>query len=783
MSILGTSPPLIQGFCTSVPTYSDPLKFGSSSGRPQLFGRQLRPKALRETSSPVTPLYGFGFSQPSCEDESPFTYAFGSSSGSHTRKTRSCESNLSRCGVVAAGGLSEALRARPVKPTTTSVGFRVNRKSSEPYKPPVNGQAAYSNDVKPLGLLKLQLSKGRSEDAGLGADRVTDPQSPVLYSFQRQPFSTPAVQREARTAGEDTSPAIAHTLGTTPRSALEANLKLADGCDSLLKEAQARHAVFNDRVVRRAFCIARSAHTGNYRQNGDPCLEKCVDIALVLADYGFGASVVAAGLLNDCLDDSMMTEDCLRQLFHDQIVDMVVGVGKMRSASALCSTSLGNLCEADLDRLRTMLLVMTDVNVMMIKLADQLRLLETMDGLPEAQVKAVVNETRQIFIPLANRLGVWRLKSQMEDTCFRFEDPAAYQELSASLRSKCDSMVILDRIANIQEVLKAKDVRYQDITGRTKNIYGVHKKMVKKSKKLEEIFDLRAMRIVVNTEVECYKVLDAVHELWAPLKTKDYVRSPKSNGYQSLHTIIVLPDGCPLEVQIRTERMDQVAEYGLAAHWRYKEDSPGGANPFHERQVEWARFVLSWQAEVNDHKLRVDPGHATCSHGKEGCTFPNHRPGCKHKRLETEPVPSMSLGRLETDPTYVIVKNGSSVVIQMLPPKATLGTMRKQLAQVQCMDDVCLVVNNVCLGEEERSREERKLLNMGDVVELVAKRNQASPSPGSSPVLSHITDDAVQRERQRLSQLWGDISIEQPVHHLGTPKARPVRLSTSSELW
>jgi GTP pyrophosphokinase len=159
--------------------------------------------------------------------------------------------------------------------------------------------------------------------------------------------------------------------------------------------------VFNDRVVRRAFCIARSAHTGNYRQNGDPCLEKCVDIALVLADYGFGASVVAAGLLNDCIDDSMMTEDQLRNLFDDQIVDMVVGVGKMRSASALCSTSLGNLCEADLDRLRTMLLVMTDVNVMMIKLADQLRLLETMDGLPEAQVNAVVNETRQVCERLA----------------------------------------------------------------------------------------------------------------------------------------------------------------------------------------------------------------------------------------------------------------------------------------------------------------------------------------------------------------------------------------------
>eukprot|EP00959_Pyramimonas_sp_CCMP1952_P085744 1793612-Pyramimonas_sp.AAC.2 len=370
--------------------------------------------------------------------------------------------------------------------------------------------------------------------------------------------------------------------------------------------------------------------------------------------------------------------------------------------------------------------------------------------------------------------------------------------LAAELATKCDNQVVLSHIAEVQRVLAERGLAFKDITGRNKNVAGVFKKMQKKAKRLEEVFDVRAIRVVVNHEVECYKVLDAIHSLWSPTISKDYIRSPKANGYQSLHTVVMLPDGCPLEIQIRTDRMDQVAEYGVAAHWRYKEDSASGANPFHERQVEWARFVLSWHSEVNDHKLRVNPGHAVHAHddGPEvlACTFPEHRPDCKHKRLETEPVPTLALSKQDSDPVYVVVKRGGAVDIQMMPPRASLGSLRRTLAQVQPMDHLRMVVNHGACDEHASHAEEgERLLCMGDVVELVVEAPRVG-SPGSSPSLIDISEDAIHRERVRLSQLWvasgsspGSATASpspgteaagagaQPIYYYEAPKARPVR--------
>uniref|UniRef100_A0A7S0REV5 RelA/SpoT domain-containing protein n=1 Tax=Pyramimonas obovata TaxID=1411642 RepID=A0A7S0REV5_9CHLO len=777
MSVFSTSPPLRQGFCTSAPQSSDTFRVGSS-GRSSLLGHQLRSKPALPFS-PVTPLGALGWSVDT-EDATPFTSAVASSFNTPSKMKRTPRSFDSMCSGSVGTGVDPRTRGSArtrskAEPVPVSVGFRVNRKSVDNYQPPTNGQIAYKNDVKPLGLLKMQLSKRRSAEDTADSSTSGSPTSPNVVT----PVLTPVVAEHERMADGMPSLEECTSLGSTPRSALEANIKLADDHDSMLKAAQAQHKVFHDRVVRRAFCIARSAHTGNFRENGDPCLAKCVGTALILADYGLSAPVVAAGLLNDCLEDSMMTEDQLRHLIDDEVVDMVVGVGKLRSLHDLYSTSLDKLHEVELDRLRTMLLVMSDVNVMMIKLADQLRHLSALDHLPAEDAQILVAETHGLLVPLANRLGVWRLKSDLEDACMRFESPEEYRQLSASLAERCDAESVLGYIATVQGALKERGVGFRDITGRNKNVFGVAKKMRKKGKKLEEVFDVRAIRVVVSHETECYKVLEAVHGLWGAQKTKDYIRSPKANGYQSLHTVLMMPDGCPLEVQIRTERMDQVAEYGVAAHWRYKEGSSSGANPFHERQVEWARFVLSWHSEVNDHKLRVDPGQSVEEDGAEvcACTFPEHRPHCKHKRLETEPVPSMSSSRQDTDPVYVIVKKeGGAVDLQMLPPRATLRTLRKKLAQVQSMENVRLVVN---AHEEDCEQEAETELNMGDVVDLVVEEAKPSTSPGSSPALIDISEDAIHRERVRLSQLWSASAHapdEQPVYHYQAPKARPVRI-------
>eukprot|EP00238_Polyblepharides_amylifera_P013967 CAMPEP_0196575148 /NCGR_PEP_ID=MMETSP1081-20130531/4685_1 /TAXON_ID=36882 /ORGANISM="Pyramimonas amylifera, Strain CCMP720" /LENGTH=661 /DNA_ID=CAMNT_0041893351 /DNA_START=673 /DNA_END=2658 /DNA_ORIENTATION=- len=519
---------------------------------------------------------------------------------------------------------------------------------------------------------------------------------------------------------------------------------LLKNCDDpVLRAAQERHDVFRNPVVQLAFRVAKSVHTGLLCNSGNAQVSHCVEIAMQLASSGMEPAVVAAGLLHNCLNDTCVTKAYLERLFETQTVACVFGATKLCGLREFCQAGLDSLDEDQVDRLRAMLLSMANVHSVMIMLADQLQKLRT---LPSNASCATVQETRKVYIPLANRLGVWNIKSEMEDLCFKYEDPEAYLQLSESLADCTDPLSIISSISGLQEMLESQDVKIQDIVGRHKNIYGVHKKMVSKNKSLEEVLDIRALRIVVENEEECYKALNACHYLWTVVKerTKDYIRKPKGNGYQSLHTVVTSSDGLPLEIQIRTAAMHEAAENGVAAHWRYKEGS-SESNAFHDKQVAWARYVLSWQSELNDHKLRAEV-KSTCS----SCCFPEHNQGCLHKTLERKPF-SMPQKPSDNDPVYVVVVDGLIVHVHELPPKSTTIELRAILSQSRPMDYVQLFIN----GEPEEEGSSSREIHMGDQIELAHPefREKVGFHVDLSPT-------AVLRERRRLSTMsqFGDLT-------------------------
>merc|ERR1719197_651076 len=252
----------------------------------------------------------------------------------------------------------------------------------------------------------------------------------------------------------------------------------------------------------------------------------------------------------------MMTEGGLRELFPGDVVDMVVGVSRMSQVSQFNREALEN-GQLNTEEIKTMLLAMSDVRVVLIKLADRLHNMRTLQHLPPQKQKTFARETLQVFAPLANRLGVWSVKAELEDLCFKYLHPEQFALLQDQLTNGAHLELLLHSLDQLKGRLDAHEIGYKDLLGRPKNLYGIYDKMQSKNVAIDEIYDVCALRVIVSTEEECYQVLEQVHDLWAAVgtKTKDYIKSPKPNGYQSLHT---------------------VAEYGVAAHWQYKEKKGKG---------------------------------------------------------------------------------------------------------------------------------------------------------------------------------------------------------------
>lgn len=372
--------------------------------------------------------------------------------------------------------------------------------------------------------------------------------------------------------------------------------------DSLL----AINPKYDVEIIGKAYKIADDMHQGQLRKSGEPYMIHPAAVAIILAELGMDDETIVAGLLHDAVEDTDYTKEQLEKDFGPEITNLVDGV-----------TKLGTIVfESKEDRqaenLRKMFLAMSkDIRVLIIKLADRLHNLRTINYMDERKIIDKCRETLEIYAPLASRLGIYTLKFELEDIALKHLDPFAYYDLVTQVNAKkAQRSAVIDQVVQeIKESLDELSITYE-ITGRSKHFYSIYRKMKYQNKQLDEIFDLTAVRIIVETIKDCYAVLGVVHTMWRPIpgKFKDYIAMPKTNMYQSLHTTVIGDNGDPFEIQIRTYEMHRVAEFGIAAHWKYKE---GVSIDKEETKLAWLRQTLEWQKEMNDPKefmetLKVD---------------------------------------------------------------------------------------------------------------------------------------------------------------------------------
>uniref|UniRef100_A0A0D6QY13 GTP diphosphokinase n=1 Tax=Araucaria cunninghamii TaxID=56994 RepID=A0A0D6QY13_ARACU len=481
----------------------------------------------------------------------------------------------------------------------------------------------------------------------------------------------------------------------------------------ILKNAQSRHEIFKDDFVIKAFYEAEKAHKGQVRISGDPYLTHCVETAVLLASIGSNKVVVAAGLLHDTLDDTRTDSEQLSSLFGKGVAHLVEGVSRLSQLSKLARDNNTASKTEEADRLHTMYLAMVDVRVVLIKLADRLHNMMTLGALPFEKQQRIAKETLEIFVPLANRIGVSSWKSQLENFCFKHLYPREYHELSSKLAERFREATIMAAIEKFDQALRKENITYYVLSGRSKSLYSTHKKMLKKKLSIDEIHDLRGLRLIVHNEENCYAALHIVHSLWPTVrgKQKDYINRPKLNGYKSLHTVVCGEDMLPLEVQIRTKEMHQQAEFGLAAHWRYKEGESKHSS-FILQRVEWARWVLTFASETMDMKLRFAREDTEF---RPPCPFPSHRDDCPHLDKLSGPQCAMD------DPIFVIMMEEDKMTVQELPPNSTVKDMLEKMGN----DNLPFISYGVPIKEELRPRLNHATVNdlnqklkMGDLVEL-----------------------------------------------------------------
>ena len=350
--------------------------------------------------------------------------------------------------------------------------------------------------------------------------------------------------------------------------------------------------------VIKAYELAKSAHAGVFRKSGEPYIIHPIAVANILADLELDMEVIAAGLLHDVVEDTPYTYEDITELFGKDIADLVDGVTKLGKIKYQTKE------ESQAENLRKMFLAMAkDIRVIFIKLADRLHNMRTLKFMPEEKAKYKAKETLEIYGGIAHRIGISKIKWELEDLALKYIDPEGYRELSDKITMKrSQRQEYIDKIVHLlEEKFKEVDINCE-VSGRPKHFYSIYKKMKKKNKTFEEIYDLTAVRIIVDTVKDCYAVLGMVHTMWIPMpgRFKDYIAMPKPNLYQSLHTTVIGPDGEPVEIQIRTHEMHEIAENGIAAHWKYKEGITGNQDAKMEQKLKWLRQMMEWEKDVQD---------------------------------------------------------------------------------------------------------------------------------------------------------------------------------------
>jgi GTP pyrophosphokinase len=376
--------------------------------------------------------------------------------------------------------------------------------------------------------------------------------------------------------------------------------------ESLFEELKNKVSPYLDgegmQLLEKAYNFAEEKHSAQTRESGEEYIIHPLNVALILANLKLDAETYAAALLHDVVEDTGVTIDEIKENFGETVAFLVNGVTKLKGIKSVSTE------EAHLESLRKMLLAMAqDVRVVLIKLADRLHNMRTLNYLPPEKQKEIARETMDIYVPLAHRLGMYTIKWELEDLSFRYLEPEKYYELAKKVAKKREEReaYVKELMEELRNLLKEHGISGV-VEGRPKNLYGIYRKMIRDGKQFEEIYDIIALRIIVDDIPTCYQVLGIVNNYYklVPGRIKDYIAMPKPNNYRSLHTTVITKSGEPFEIQIRTREMHEVDEIGIAAHWKYKEGKSLDKN--YEAKIAWLRQMLEWQKEVRSSKEFVE---------------------------------------------------------------------------------------------------------------------------------------------------------------------------------
>ena len=378
--------------------------------------------------------------------------------------------------------------------------------------------------------------------------------------------------------------------------------------ESLLKALPSETSPTDRELIKRAYRIAEKAHRKQKRASGEPYINHCLAVAMILVDLGAPTPAIIAGLLHDTVEDTSIDLKDIDRDFGEEVKNLVDGVTKLTQLPRVSHTGkratdpLATKGELARETLRKTFLAMgEDVRVVVIKLADRLHNMRTLSHIPVDKQKRIAQETLEIFAPLANRLGIWQMKWELEDLAFRYVHPESYKEIASSVdQRRSDREESLQEISEqLRQVLLESGVN-AEVSGRPKHLYSIYRKMERKGVPFDMVYDVRGVRVLVEDDSHCYLALGVIHTQWNPVPGTfdDYIATPKDNFYQSLHTAVIYDDGKTLEVQIRTREMHESAEYGIAAHWRYKEGRT--REEAFEQRVMWLRRLMEWRQDVDD---------------------------------------------------------------------------------------------------------------------------------------------------------------------------------------
>lgn len=371
----------------------------------------------------------------------------------------------------------------------------------------------------------------------------------------------------------------------------------------LISSVRRYHPSTDISMIEKAYKVAREAHEGQFRKSGEPYIIHPLCVAIILADLELDKETIVAGILHDAVEDTIMTTQEVTEEFGEEVALLVDGVTKLGQLSYSADK-----VEVQAENLRKMFLAMAkDIRVILIKLADRLHNMRTLQYMPPHKQQEKARETMDIYAPIAMRLGISKIKVELDDLALKYLKPDVYYDLveKIALRKSVREEFVENIVDEVKKHLNSANIEAQ-VDGRVKHFFSIYKKMVNQDKTLDQIYDLFAVRILVDTVKDCYAALGVIHEMYKPIpgRFKDYIAMPKPNMYQSLHTTLIGPSGQPFEIQIRTYEMHKTAEFGIAAHWKYKESSDGkqSVGQSEEEKLSWLRQILEWQRDMSDNK-------------------------------------------------------------------------------------------------------------------------------------------------------------------------------------